>query len=89
MEEKTSFKDCVLHNLWFKILSAVSIILMIISFFMPPQGTIDPSVIAGVGEIFAFAALGTVIYAIDKGKETTISHGSTSMTIRDENNDNE
>ena len=48
---------------------------------MPPAGVIDPSVMAGVGEIFAFAALGAVIHAIDKDKTITMSHGDTTITV--------
>lgn len=78
---KEIYEKCILHNLWFKLLSLISIILIIISFFMPPAGVIDPSVMAGVGEIFAFAALGTVLQAIDKDKTITMSHGDTTITV--------
>lgn len=75
------FKECVLDNLWFKILSIIAILLMITSFFMPPQGVIDPSVLAGTGEIFAFAALWTVVKAIDNGHHATVTHGDTTVTV--------
>lgn len=78
---KDIYEKCILHNLWFKLLSLFSIILIITSFFMPPAGVIDPSVMAGVGEIFAFAALGAVIHAIDKDKTITMSHGDTTITV--------
>ena len=78
---KTTFKECVLDNWWFKILSGISILLIIISFFLPPTGAIDPTVMAGVGEIFAFSALWTVVKAIDKDKTVTMSHGDTTITV--------
>ena len=74
-------KDYLLNNLWFKILSSISIILIIISFFLPPQGVIDPSVMAATGEIFAFAALGAVLKAMDKGNTINLKHGETEITI--------
>lgn len=80
-EIKTTFKECVLDNMWFKILSGISILLIIISFFLPPQGVIDPSVMAGVGEIFAWGALFTVLKAIDKGKTISMQHGETTITV--------
>lgn len=80
-EIKTTFKECILDNMWFKILSAISIILIIISFFLPPQGVIDPSVMAAVGEIFAWGALFTVLKAIDKGKTISMQHGDTTITV--------
>lgn len=48
------------------------------------MGEIDGSVLAAVGEIFAFAALWTTIYSISRGADVTIQHGSTNVTI---NND--
>jgi hypothetical protein len=59
----------------------VSIILLIVSFVLPPSGSIDPSVMGGVGELFAFASLGTVIEAISKGADVSVSHGSTTVTV--------
>ena len=76
-----TIKECILNNLWFKILSAVSIILIIISFFLPPQGTIDPSVLAATGEIIAWGALYSVILAVQKGRSVSMQHGETTITI--------
>ena len=80
-EIKTTFKECVLDNVWFKILSGISILLIIISFFLPPTGAIDPTVMAGVCEIFAWGALWTVVKAIDKGKTISMQHGDTTITV--------
>lgn len=64
----------------------LTIILMVVSFLIPPTGVIDGSVIAASGELFGFAALATVISAIGKGKSVSVSKGDTSITIDDENN---
>jgi hypothetical protein len=80
-----TFKECVLDNLWFKILSLISVLLLISSFLMPPTGVIDPSVMAGIGEIFAWGALFTVLKAIDKGKTASITHGNTTIEVKKEN----
>ena len=58
-----------------------SIGLILGSFFVPPMGVIDGSILAGVGELFGFATLATVIEAIKKGSDVTISHGSTTVGI--------
>lgn len=58
-----------------------SIGLIIGSFFVPPMGVIDGSVIASVGELFAFATLATVIEAIKKGSDVTVQHNQTSITV--------
>ena len=70
----------------FWICLGVSIILLIISFVLPPAGSIDPSVMGGVGELFAFASLGTVIEAISKGADVTLNHGNTSVTLNTPDN---
>lgn len=59
----------------------ISIGLIIGSFFVPPLGVVDGSVLAAVGELFAFATLATVIVAIMKGSDVTVSHNNTSITV--------
>ena len=92
---KELFREIIINNLWFKVFALISITLIIISFFLPPTGEIHPSVMAGVGEIFAFASLGTVIKAIDNNKTISLSHGDTTITVNghkyklDENVENE
>lgn len=62
-----------------------SIGLILGSFFVPPMGVIDGSILASVGELFGFATLATVIEAIKKGSDVSVSHGSTTVTVN--NND--
>jgi hypothetical protein len=73
----------------FFVLTAVAVILLVASFLVPPTGIIDSSVLAGTGEIFAFAALVTVFKAIDNGVEAKITHNDTSIIINDDNKDND
>lgn len=73
----------LMKNVSFHVLTAIAVILIVASWFVPPMGIIDGSVLAAVGEIFGFASLGTVIKAIDKGIDATITKGDTSMTIGD------
>lgn len=80
---KEAVMNCVLHNGWFILFSLVAIGLIIASFIVPPMGVIEPSVLAAVGEIFAFAALGTVIKAIDKGVDAQVQHNNTTITVGD------
>lgn len=74
---------CVLHNFWFVFFSLVAVGLIITSFFVPPTGVIDDSVLMATGELFGFAALGTVVKAIDKGVDARVQHRNTSLTIGD------
>lgn len=78
---KEIIDKCIIHNIYFFILALIAIGLIIASFIVPPTGVIDPSVLAGTGEIFAFASLGAVYKAMDKDKSITMSHGNTSVTI--------
>lgn len=86
---KKFFEKYCNHNLPFHIFSLCAIILIAASFVVPPLGVIDGSVLAAVGEIFAFAALGAVYKAIDNGTDAKITKGDVSITINNDNdNDN-
>lgn len=86
MDDKTgirsTFKECVLDNMYFWVLTSIAVILLITSFLLPPTGEISPSTLQAVAEIFAFASLGTIIKAIDKGKAVELKHGNTSISVR-------
>ena len=77
-------KKATIGNTWFWILSGFSIALITAGFIVPPTGVIDPGVLVGVGEIFAFAALGAVIKAIDMGMSAKVQHNNTSLTVGDD-----
>ena len=70
-----------MHKKVFFLCLAISIGLIVSSWFVPPMAVIDASVLAAVGEIFAFAALATVIEGIDKGQKATLNKGDMSLTI--------
>lgn len=72
---KAAFWTCLL----------ISIALIITAFFIPPMAVIDGSVVAAVGELFGFAALGVVIEGLDKGRNVTISKGDVNVTLNDKN----
>ena len=77
-------KNAVKGNHWFAVFSIVAILLIGISFFLPPAGAIEPSALAGAGEMFLFAALWTVIHAIDKGHSAKLSKGDVSLEVKKE-----
>lgn len=83
MDEKLNiFFGGKFHKWVFLICLVVSLGLIIVSFFIPPLAAIDGSVLAAVGEIFGFAALGEVTAAIERGHSASISHGNTTIEIR-------
>lgn len=72
------------HKRVFLVCLVVSIVLIITSFFIPPLAIIDGTVLAAVGELFGFAALGEVVAAVERGHGATISHGNTTIEIKKE-----
>lgn len=83
------FKTYMAHNLWFLIFSITAVGLLVASFIVPPTGVIDPSVLAATGELFAFAALGAVLKAIDKGVDAKVQRGNTTLVVGDLNHEGE
>lgn len=76
-------KKATYHNYSFWICLIASIILIAVSFVVPPTGIIDGSVLCATGELFAFASLGTLITAIRKGKDARIRHKNTTIEVGD------
>jgi hypothetical protein len=76
------------HKNVFLICLTTSVGLLVASFVTPPMWIIDGSVLAAVGELFGFAALGEVAAAVERGHTATISHGNTSIEIRKEEEGN-
>ena len=81
------YRNYLSNNLFFWLFSIIGILLIIIAFFLPPAAQIHQSVLYAVAEINGFAALGAVIKAIDKGVDATFQKGDTSVTIT--NNEDE
>lgn len=63
---------CWKEDIWLKILSIVSIGLIITSFFLPPQGVVDPSVMLAVGELTGIGCIWEFDKALDKNISSKI-----------------
>ena len=81
---KEFYTQYILHNLPFHILTGIAIALIIISFILPPTGEIDPSVLQGVGEIFGFLSLYTVLRVIEKGTGASFKKGDIELEIQED-----
>ena len=81
------YKNYLENNTFFWIFSIIGVILIIVAFILPPLSVIDNSVLIAVGEIDGMIALGVVIKAIDKGESATFTHNNTSVTITNNDND--
>ena len=86
------FKDFIYNSAKNKVLSdwiilLFSIGLFITSFFLPPKGVIDPSVLAAVGEIgvlyILIFKLQEMIQSIKDGKYIKVKHNDTSIEVGD------
>ena len=75
------YRNYLKSNLFFWLFSGIGLLLIIIAFFIPPAAQIHQSVLIAVGEINGFIALGAVIKAIDNGGSATFQHNNTSVTI--------
>ena len=78
---KKFYHNFLRDNSYFWFFGGISVILIVLSFFIPPLAVVDGSVLAAAGELFGFAALGAVVHSIDKGKTASVSHGETTLTI--------
>lgn len=76
-------RKCKFDRVVFFLCLFLSMGLMVTGFMLPPEGTVDRSVIICVGELFSFAALSAGMSAISKGKEFEIKHNNTSLMIGD------
>lgn len=69
------------NKIAFWVCLTISTSLLVASFILPPTGKIDPSVLRGVGEIFAFAVLYTVIEALNRGTDVTLHKGDIDISL--------
>ena len=75
------------NKIAFWVCLAISVTLLTVSFLLPPTGKIDPSVLRGVGEIFAFAVLYTVIEALQRGTDVNFHKGDIDITLNNPDKD--
>ena len=68
-------------NIWLRILSISSILLIIASFFVPPLGVLDGSVLAAVGELEGLGVLWIVLRAVEKGTGASFKKGDVEVDI--------
>ena len=84
---KKFYNNFLRDNLYFWFFGGISVLLIVLSFFIPPLAIVDGSVLAAAGELFGFAALGAVIHSIDRGKTASVSHNGTTITVGEKEKD--
>ena len=85
---KKFYNNFLRDNLYFWFFGGISVLLIVLSFFIPPLAIVDGSVLAAAGELFGFAALGAVVHSIDKGKTASVSHNGTTITVGEKEKEN-
>lgn len=87
-KENSCIKDVVLdvlrYDIWLKILTSVSIVLIIAGFFVPPMGIIDGSVLTATGIMAGFGALFEGGHAIDKGMDVKLKIANAELEIEND-----
>ena len=78
---KEILKVTWLTNIWMRILSISSLLLIIASFFVPPLGVLDGSVLAAVGELEGLGVLWIVLRAVEKGTGASFKKGDVEVDI--------
>ena len=70
----------------FWIFLGLSTVLVVASWFVPPVGEINSSVLAAVGEIMGFASLGVGFECIFAGMDVTLQKGDTKINVSHDSN---
>lgn len=86
METKPKNKSCRAETKAAIILAAISAAMLLGAALTPPMWIIDGSILAAVGELFAFASLFKVGEAIERGLDAKIKHGQTEIELNNPDN---
>ena len=70
-------------NIWLRILSISSILLIIAGFICPPLAVISGSVLTAVGELEALGVLWIVLRAVEKGTAASFKKGDVEVDIKE------
>ena len=70
-------------NIWMRILTISSILLIIAGFICPPLAVISGSVLTAVGELEALGVLWIVLRAVEKGTGASFKKGDVEVDIKE------
>ena len=83
---KRFWDSYIRYNIPFFILGGVALLLLIISWIAPPPMQVHESVLQAVAEIFGFAALWTIVIAVEKGTGASFRKGDVEVEIKEDHN---
>ena len=70
-------------NIWMRILTISSLLLIIAGFICPPLGAISGSVLTAVGELEGLGVLWIVLRAVEKGTGASFKKGDVEVDIKE------
>ena len=70
-------------NIWMRILTISSLLLIIAGFICPPLAVISGSVLTAVGELEALGVLWIVLRAVEKGTAASFKKGDVEVDIKE------
>ena len=80
-----SIKKAILGDMVFWVCLVVTLVLMLLGFYLPPMGEISPTVLQAVGWLFGFAPSAkfceTANAAVKAGYDAKVQHGDTKIEI--------
>ena len=80
---KEILKETWESNIWMRILTISSILLIIAGFLCPPLAVISGSVLTAVGELEALGVLWIIFHAIEKGIGASFKKGDVEVDIKE------
>ena len=83
---KEILKETWLTNIWMRILSISSVLLIIAGFICPPLGAISGSVLTAVGELEGLCVLWIVLRAVEKGTAASFKKGDVEVEFKEKEN---
>ena len=83
---KEILKETWLTNIWMRILSISSLLLIIAGFICPPLAVISGSVLTAVGELEVLGVLWIVLRAVEKGTAASFKKGDVEVDIKENEN---
>lgn len=72
-------------KLTFYVTQSISIILILVSFFIPPVAVVDSSIFAAVGELAFFPSLYSFYLIMRSGRKASIQKGETTLSVEGDN----
>ena len=80
-------KECWKEDIWLKILTITSVVLIISSFIVPPLGIVDGSILAAVGELTGIGALWQFTKAMNRNIDAKVKIKEIELELNNKDDD--